>query len=194
MSQADINAFVHCAGGGGSLTPEGVTTAVGTRNIPVNGRRSGDGWTALHYAVYRKRCELVVPLLAAGADPNVKDAGDSTSVRTGAAWSTEDILQLLIDGGGSVNEPDIYGQTPLITLVSYDIGAVAVRLQVLLACPELDLDAKYDGMTAEERAVNDGHSQLAAPIAQERARRKRWSAVRTTWITVTIALAATSTK
>ncbi len=189
MSQADINAFVHCAGRGGLLTPEGVTTAVGSRNIPVNGRRSGDGLTALHYAVYRKRCELVVPLLAAGADPNVKDAWDSTLVWWGAADSTADIVQLLIDGGGSVNEPDNCGQTPLIALIWYDIGDVADRLGVLLACPELDLDAKHDGKTAEEWAVHDGHSHLAAVISQERARRKRWSALRTTWIAAIIALA-----
>jgi hypothetical protein len=71
MSQADIDAFVWAAKIG-PLTPEGVTRAVAS-GIPVNGRHSSDSWTALHWAVFLKRRDLVVALLAAGADANVTD-------------------------------------------------------------------------------------------------------------------------
>ena len=181
MSQADIDAFIHSAQDD-MLTPEGVTTAVVNRGIPVNGRDSF-GITALHYAVYRKRPELVVALMAAGADANVKKIYGHTSVLLGAAHSTVDILQLLIDGGGSVNEPRNDGCTPLIALILWNKGDAAARLEVLLTCPELDLDAEYEGKTAEQWAVDMGHLELAAVIAQER----RWSALRASWVAATSA-------
>jgi ankyrin repeat protein len=128
-----------------------------------------------------------VALLAAGADANVKDKSGETSVWWAAYESTAEIMQLLINGGSSVNEPRNDGVTPLIALVANNNGDAAAPLGVLLERPELDLDAKYTGKTAEEWAVNDGQSQLASAIAQERARRKRWSALRSTWIAATIA-------
>jgi ankyrin repeat protein len=123
---------------------------------------------------------------AAGADANAKDNDAATSVLWGAAWSTAGILQLLIDGGASANEPDNYGQTSLIVLVMDNYGDAVVRLQMLLACPELDLDAKYDGKTAEQWAVDMGYVELAVATAQERAGRERWTYLRAAWIAATI--------
>jgi hypothetical protein len=187
MTQAEIDAFVHSALDD-TLTPEGVTSAVVTRGIPVNGRHSTWGWTALHWAVRCTRCELVVALLAASASPNVPDNDGRAPVWIGAACSTADILQLLIDGGGNVNEVSTIGQTPLMAIVNYNRGDVAARLQVLLACPELDLDTRHDGKTAEQWAVSCGQPALASVIAQERARRERWSALRAAWIAATATL------
>ncbi len=190
MSQVDIDAFI-CASIRDTLTPEGVTAAVATRRIPVNGRHSRSGLTALHWAVHRKRPELVVTLLATGADANVKVNGGGTPVYWGASVSTADILQLLIDGGGNVNEMNICGQTPLINLVKFNSGDKAARLQVLLACPELALDAKDYGKTAEEWAVHKRHPELAMAIVEGRLRRMRWSALRSAWIAaITVATVA----
>jgi hypothetical protein len=186
ISQEDINAFVDSAFND-TLTPAGVATAVGTRGIPVNGHSSTCGSTALHWAVRLRRREVVVALLAAGADANANDKYAATSVLWGAAYSTADIVQLLIDGGGSVNEPDKFGDTPLIALVMDNVGDAAARLQVLFLCPDLDLDATSDGKTAEEWAVDRGCSQLACAIADERRQRMRWSALRASWIAATVA-------
>ena len=147
MTQRDIDAFVNSAERG-ALTPERVTKAVVQKKIPVNGRHSGDGSTALHRAVRKQRRELVVALLAAGADANMKDCNGWTCVWWCAFWGTADILQLLIDGGGSVNEPDNDGCTPLLVLVANNNGDAAARLGVMLARPELNLDAKYGGKTS----------------------------------------------
>jgi hypothetical protein len=183
MSQADIDAIVDSAFDD-TLTPQGVTTAV-ARGIPVIGRNSKWGITALHRAVRSKRRELVVALLAAGADANVTDAFGKTPVWLGAAFSTADILQLLIDDGGSVNEVDEFAETPLIALVWYKGHDAVARLQVLSTCPELDLDAACKGNMAEEWAVRRGHPELAAAIAEERRKRVRWSAVRCAWVAAT---------
>jgi hypothetical protein len=183
MSQADIDAFVFSAANG-MLTPEGVTTAV-ARGTPVNGQHSTWCRTALHNAVIYRRRELVVALVAAGADANVKNLDGETSVWVGAYDSTADILQLLINGGGSVNEVTNFGDTPLMAIMKYNRGEVAARLQILLASLELDLDARSDGKTAEEWAVSEGYPELAAAIAEERARRERWSVLRAAWIGAT---------
>jgi ankyrin repeat protein len=181
MSQADIDAFVESVSWRSTLTPEGVAIAV-TRGIPVNGRHSSDyGRTALHWAVYNKRRELAVALLAAGADANVKSNSGWTSLWWAAYTSTADIMQLLIDGGGSVNKLANDGMTPLIALVSWN-GDAAARLRVLLARPELDLDATFKGKTADRWAEEKGHPDLAQAIGEERGRRKRWSALRSAWI------------
>jgi ankyrin repeat protein len=184
MSQADIDAFVDSACWGGTLTPEGVIASV-EKGIPVNGRRS-DGYTALHAAVDSERSDLVVALLAAGADANVKNNNGETPVWWGAAYNTADILQLLIDSGGSVNEPDDEGITPLIILVKWSDGDSADRLHLLLAQPELDLDAKSEGQTAEEWAEEEDHPELAQAIAAERTRRARWDGLRFVWVTATV--------
>ncbi len=165
MSQAIIDAFVGSARKG-TLTPEKVMTAVLTRGIAVNERDSSWGETALHWAVHNKRHELVVALLAAGADANVKDNDGRTSVWWGALNSTAGILQLLMDDGGSANEPENDGWTPLIMLVSNNVGDAAARLGVLLALPELEIDVKGGGKTAEEWAL-EGSPELATAIADE---------------------------
>jgi ankyrin repeat protein len=187
MSQTDIDAFILSVSSVGynSLTSEGVVTAVGIRGISVNRRRSGDGWSALHYAVHWERRDLVVALLAAGADPNMKDGSGTTSVWY-AAYSNADILRLLIHGGGSVNEADNFRKTPLIELVRWNRHDAAARLQVLLACPELDLDAACEEITAERWAVKMRHLKLAVAIAKERAGRKRWGNLRSAWIGATV--------
>jgi ankyrin repeat protein len=159
-----------------------VTRALVLIGIPVNGQNSTGGETALHYAVIYERRELVVALLAAGADPNVKDADGWTSVWLGATFSAADILQLLMDGGGSVKEPASNGETPLIGFVRWSNGDAAARLKVLLVCSDLDLDAEYEGKTAEEWAVDRGHLGFAVAIVEERRRRMRWSALRAFWI------------
>jgi ankyrin repeat protein len=110
------------------------------------------------------------------------DLYSATSVCAAAWISTADILQLLLDGGGSVNEPDNEGITPLIALVRNYNGDVPARLGILLARPELDLDAKWQGKTAEQWAVSVGRLELAAAIAAERGKRQRWSVFRSAWV------------
>jgi ankyrin repeat protein len=183
MSKSQIEYFIHFAGWNDEFIPRDVIAMM--NGTFVNERDTVNGYTALHMAVGRNRCKMVMQLMAACADANVKNNKGEISVWLGALYSTANILQLLIDGGGSVNEADNFGMTPLIALAWYNCGDVAARLQVLLACPDLDFDAACEGKTAEEWAVTpvrSAHSELAVVIARERARRERWANLRTAWI------------
>ncbi len=140
---------------------------------------------AMFCAVTLLRRDWVVALLAAGADANKKHRGGPLMVSE-AAWRSAEILQLLIDAGGSVNElgDDV---TPLIRLImstlAFGEDGAADRLGVLLAQPELDMDAKCDGKTAEQIAVEANYAlELAAMIAKEIVKRVRWSRLRSFWV------------
>jgi ankyrin repeat protein len=165
MSQHDVDAFIISAGDG-TLSSEDITLAV-ARGVPVNGRHSASGCTALHFAVLHKRREVVLELLATGADANVGDGFGRTSVVYGAYDSTAEILQLLINGGGDVNVSYGCGKTCLITLVKFNHADAAERLDVLLARQELQLDVTYTGKTAEQWAFLNGRVQLAEAITAE---------------------------
>jgi hypothetical protein len=167
-----------------TLTSDGVKEFM-VRNFPVNGRSRG-GITALDCAVYCKRRHLVVALVWAGADTNMKDMYGGNSVMGCAERGTADILRVLIDGGASINEADNFGRAPLIALVSnYDDDHVA-RLGVMLACSYLDLDVKFRGKTAGEWATGRMGVCTKAMIMHERMKRSRWSVLRFSWIASTV--------
>jgi hypothetical protein len=112
---------------------------------------------------------LVVALLAAGADASIAgNFGDTPVLWATPVAGTADILQLLIDGGGSVNKAADDGETPMISLVRFHDGKdAAAALGVMLACGDLDLDAKYEGKTAQQWARYRARFTIGAAIAAE---------------------------
>lgn len=62
------------------------------------------GWTGLHTAAQAGRVEAVRLLLAHGADPNAREAGDNTyPLHWAAARKDLDIVRALLDAGGDAN-------------------------------------------------------------------------------------------
>jgi hypothetical protein len=169
MSQKDIDAFVTAFGSAArpQLAPEDVMKAV-KRGIPVNGQDSVWWFTALHVTVLTERKELALALLKAGADASIKDDAGRTPVLWAAKFGTLETLRLLIEWGGSVNQADNGGTTPLVAVARWQLtDDAAAKLDVLLARPELDLDAKCEGKTAEQWALYKGFDDLAVAIAAE---------------------------
>jgi hypothetical protein len=165
--------------------PFPVIAKAAARGVPVNAL-SICGWNALHAAVHYGRRDMVAALLAVGADPNAKTVNDETRMLIATTHDAADILQLLICGGGNIN--DIwYDRSPLISLVIECRGDRAAR-HALLACPELKLDVKCEGRTAEQWAVVKRREDLAEAIANERLKRQRWNARRLVWVAATISL------
>jgi hypothetical protein len=163
---AAIDEFVASAEAG-TLTPGVIATSLASGEFPIDGRHSCSGWTALHAAVVNARQEVVAALLSAGANPEVASSHGRACVWLAACISTAETLQLLIDGGGSVNTTDNDGEPPLIALVRYDVGDLRGRLDVLLSRPELDVDAEFEGKSAEQWAVDRSNEDVAEVIAEE---------------------------
>jgi ankyrin repeat protein len=69
------------------------------------------GWTGLHTAAQAGRVEVVRLLLARGADPNAREAGDNTyPLHWAAARKNVDIVRALLDAGGDVHGfGDVHG-------------------------------------------------------------------------------------
>src|SRR5215469_13940659 len=69
------------------------------------------GWTGLHTAAQAGRVEAVRLLLAHGADPNAREAGDNTyPLHWAAARKNVDIVRALLDAGGDVHGfGDVHG-------------------------------------------------------------------------------------
>ncbi len=62
------------------------------------------GWTGLHEAARAGRTRAVAVLLAAGADPNVREKGDNTyPLHWAAAARHVEVVRLLLDHGGDVD-------------------------------------------------------------------------------------------
>ena len=141
-------------------------------HLDVNARDSS-GWTPLLYAVGKwhhgeepppvNRAEVVILLLAAGADPNVQDS-DGDSALLNSAYNEEAALAL-IKGGANVNARNKRGETPLMTQYWPDV------IRVLLEKGADPSARDKDGRTAVDLARRDGLEHNAAMIeAAERAK------------------------
>lgn len=78
------------------------------------------GWTALHEAVKGTHLDIVRLLLAHGADPHAREAGDTTTpLHWAAATGRRDVIEALVDAGadvhghGDVHELDVIGWAAL---------------------------------------------------------------------------------
>ena len=64
-------------------------------------------------AISNSNKDIALALLAAGADVHVKDASGRTALHLACTQEWEEVVQALIDAGGRVDEPDVFGATPL---------------------------------------------------------------------------------
>ena len=104
---------------------------------------------------------LVVHLLARGADVNGPGV-----MWAGAMSCSRDVLQLLIDAGGSVNAPSL-DELPLhIAVVGWQDGWLE-RIELLLSQPSVDVIGVADGRSIERRAWTRGASKQVVMLRAE---------------------------
>ena len=116
-----------------------------------------DAVSPLEAAVFNHHHDVVVWLLSHGADPN----GDN--VMCFGAYSTVDILQLLIDAGGDVNR-NSSTRPPLFWAV---LDCNKDKVGVLLAQPVLEVTVALDGKSLEQFARDDDKPHLADMMSEE---------------------------
>lgn len=83
---------------------------------PDVNQHTADGTSALHWAVYHGDENLVVRLLAAGANPNARNDYGSTPMAEAAIRGDVRLLRALLAAGAEVESPDADGQTSLMIL------------------------------------------------------------------------------
>ncbi len=131
---------------------EELTALISETDVNMRDKRSRT--TALEHAVRNANREMVQFLLAAGADPNAKDAVGQTVLMTLDEDATADLVWDLINSGAKVNLQDVGGNTPLMELAgSKNVEAIKALLDA-----GARLETKNDqGRTALMVAATAGH-------------------------------------
>jgi len=131
---------------------EGLAALISETDVNMRDTRSGT--TALEHAVRNANREMVQFLLAAGADPNAKDASGQTVLMDLDEDATVDLVWDLINSGAKVNLQDVEGNTALMELAgSKNVEAIKALLD---AGAKLETKNKQ-GRTALMVAAVAGH-------------------------------------
>jgi ankyrin repeat protein len=167
LQSRDVDSFITSARNG-RLTAETIQLALSS-GIAVDavGGEVLNRAPALFWASRHGHTAVVTAVLEAGADSDVCDKYGQSSIFGCAFAGKAEVMRLLIERGGDVNKANRDGCTPLISLVRNNAGDAADRLLVLLERPELDLDVKFEGRTAEQWAREKGHHHLADAVHVE---------------------------
>jgi ankyrin repeat protein len=136
-----------------------VERLLGDTRVDVD-RRSGDGFTALHYAAFFGRPEVADALIAAGADVAAVASNPMAvqPLHSAAATSQRDVAGRLLAAGADPNARQHGGYVPLHSTAQNGDEALTELLLEHGADPTLETD---DGRSAAAIARTAGHEQLA---------------------------------
>lgn len=81
--------------------------------LPVDDR-DADGYTALHFAVFHDRSDVVAWLLDHGASLRARTTVGTTALRHAIRWRRSNAARSLLEAGAYVDERDFDGETPLL--------------------------------------------------------------------------------
>jgi ankyrin repeat protein len=125
--------------------------------------RSGDGFTALHFAAFFSRPEAAALLIAAGADPAaVSDNPMAVQpLHSAAAARSVETCRVLLEGGAPPDAPQHQGWTALMSAAKHGFEPLVDLLLAHGARPDVRAD---DGRTAADLAAEAGHHALAARL------------------------------
>jgi uncharacterized protein len=130
----------------------------------LTGRRSGDGFTALHLAAFFGQDEAVRLLLARGADPDVPGTGWMTGTPLNAAASARHatVVALLLGAGADPDAVQRGGWTPLHSAAH---NGDARTVELLLAGGSDPSAVDDDGRSVGDMAGESGDAATIAAIA-----------------------------
>lgn len=109
-------------------------------------QRAKDGTTALHWAVYNNDVALVDRLLAAGANPNVRNDYNSMPLSEAAVTGNADVIRKLLKAGAAVEGANADGQTALM-VVARSSNVEAAKL-LIKAGAKVNAREQWRGQTA----------------------------------------------
>ena len=127
-----------------------------------------DGTTALHRAVYEDRTKDAKELLAAGADPSVRNRYGVMPLFLACANGNEELVRALLQAGARAGERSGGGVSPLMTAARTGcVGPVKALLEA--GAHAAARDAK--GQSALMWAAVEGHSEVVEILLQAGAER-----------------------
>ncbi|HEX3839067.1 MAG TPA: ankyrin repeat domain-containing protein [Steroidobacteraceae bacterium] len=125
--------------------------------LDVN-QRSVDGTTALHWAVYNDEVAVIERLLAAGANPNVRNDYNATPLAEAAVIGNPMVIQKLLKAGADPEAANADGQTALMVLArSSNIEAAKLLLKAGAA---VNAHETWRGQTALMWAAAQAQPQM----------------------------------
>jgi len=136
-------------------------------NIPLNATMTERNRTALFCAAWKGHRDCVAALLAAGADPSIKNSLSVTPLHAAARSTNIECVQLLLDAGVPATTKDDNGWTPL-QRAAY-IGPKEVVAMLLVQAPVLaDIDYSSSGVsTALALAAQQGHEDICRLLLEK---------------------------
>lgn len=128
-------------------------------------RRSGDGFTALHYAAFFGWPEIASLLIAAGADVSAVAANPMAvqPLHSAAAASHRAVAERLLAAGAHPDARQLGGYVPLHAAAQNRDEALVDLLLGHGADPSLETD---DGRSAADIARAAGHDELAGRLTE----------------------------
>jgi len=130
----------------------------------LTGRRSGDGFTALHLAAFFRQDDAVRLLLARGADPDARGTGWMTGTPLNAAASARQatVVALLLEAGADPDAVQRGGWTPLHS-AAHNGDARTVELLLSHGADPSAVDD--DGRSVGDMAGESGDAATIAAVA-----------------------------
>lgn len=125
---------------------------------------SGNGTTALHWAVYQHDTELVRALLDAGADPSARNLFGSTPLMEAAIVGHTEIIALLLEAGAGVESTNYENQTALMAVAR--TGNVEAARLLLDAGADPNALETWGGQTAIMWAAARRHPDMIRVLAE----------------------------
>jgi uncharacterized protein len=131
----------------------------------VNTRDFSTGEGAIHIVTRRGDIPYLNYLLAAQADPNLRDNKGETAMLIAAGNGRSDLLEILKKHGANVNLANASGETPLIRAVQHrDLATVRTLLS---EGADPDQSDNIAGMSARDYAHQDTRSPAIAKLIDE---------------------------
>ena len=131
--------------------------------------RSGDGFTALHFAAFFADAQVVEFLVTRGAEVDARGTGwmTGTALHSAASRRRADIAQVLLDAGADPNVRQAKGWTPLHS-GAHNGSAELVRM--LLDAGADPSPADDDGATPVQLSEAEGHADTVALLREAQVR------------------------
>jgi ankyrin repeat protein len=168
---------LHYAASGKCVDVVDKLLQLGVARVMVNAQDS-NGDTPLHCAVRWNRASIVKTLLGHGADPNIVNASGETPLMCMPAYCDAQVFVLLTEAGADVNVKRNDGRNALFVLADLPrpldhpkLIRMSDGFPALLMCPDIDLEERFEGKTAEEWCIHKKYIHNAVLLAVAKGRR-----------------------